>query len=109
MAERAHQWRMVSDKMSSGCRGSARLEARKTSNPRHVRVRTAYQLRRARVFTSCTLTSVWVSKRRLNGENNLAPAVFGERFFADDTAVLVRELSRVARRVAGAAKYPKVT
>ncbi|KAL5233159.1 hypothetical protein ACI65C_000569 [Semiaphis heraclei] len=49
------------------------------------------------------LFSVWVSKRRLNGKT------FGERFFADDTAVLVRELSRVARRVAGAAKYPKVT
>lgn len=55
------------------------------------------------------LFTVWVSKRRLNGKNNQAPAVLGERFFADDTAVLVREPSRVARRVAGAAKDPKVT
>jgi len=67
----------------------------------------------ARAFSPCTHTHthtvVWTSKRRLNRKKRFGFRRTGERFFADDTAVLVRERSRVARRVDGEAKHPKVT
>lgn len=67
---RWRQRRAASDKMSSGYRSSA-LDARKTSNHRHVRSTDYDALTCLRLAHT---TDVWASKRRSNGKNDRASA-----------------------------------